>query len=322
MWKVDLPSQLSAFNIPEATPSEINAGMLSSLRLLSLAPDHITVPLYCAIWRAAMGPCDFGLHIDGPTGLFKSELTALAWQHYGRDFTARGLPSWTSTAYFLQGLSFTCKDALLGIDDLLGADVSLVDRQKQYAAADPIFRGLGNNSAQGRMRSDTTLRPTKPTRCLVLSTGEEKPRGESLRARIWGISVTAEDTGRDVMNLELLSVLQRAAAAGEFAQAMSGFIEDLAPQYDAIRQSLGHQISELRDKAVVEIGKCHARTPTMLADLFVGALTFFDFAVKRNAISTEQADEYKARVWSALVTGAKAQARLQASQEQDALSNW
>ena len=312
---VELPSQLSAFDIPEATPSEIAAGIRSSLELFDLAADHIMVPLICSVFRAPLGQCDFGLHVDGLTGLLKSELVALMWQHYGRNFSSRGLPSWTSTAYFLQGLSFTCKDTLLVIDDLLGADLSFVDRQRQYASADLIFRGLGNNSARGRMRSDTTLRPTKPTRCLILSTGEEKPRGQSLLARIFCVSVTAEDTGRDVMNFERLSRLQHAAAQGQFAHTMRGYIEYFLPQYEAICAELRNRVSEYRDKAVKDIGTCHARTPTMMADLFVGAQTFFDFAAERSAISTAQAEEHKSRVWSALLTGAKAQARAQASQE-------
>jgi hypothetical protein len=57
--EVDLPSQLSAFNIPTASPDQIVAGISGSLELLDLAPDHIMVPLYCSIWRAAMGPCDW-----------------------------------------------------------------------------------------------------------------------------------------------------------------------------------------------------------------------------------------------------------------------
>ena len=134
--------------------------MRSSLKLFGLAPDYIMVPLICCIWRAALGHSDFGIHLHGHTGLLKSELAALAWQHYGALFASRGMPSWTSTPNFLQGLSFSCKDALLIIDDLLGADVSFADKQKQYAAADQIFRGLGNASARGRMNANTTLRAT------------------------------------------------------------------------------------------------------------------------------------------------------------------
>jgi hypothetical protein len=293
----------------------VRFGMSSSLELFGLAPDNIMVPLICCIWRAALGHSDFGIHLHGHTGLLKSELAALAWQHYGALFASRGMPSWTSTPNFLQGLSFSCKNALLIIDDLLGADVSFADKQKQYAAADQIFRGLGNASARGRMNANTTLRATKPARCLILSTGEEEVRGESLRSRVWQIPVTEEDTGRGVMNFERLSMMQRKAAAGEFTAAMRGYLEYLAPRYGTVRDSLRHRVSECREKAIKEIGKCHARTPTMLADLAVGFETFTEAALGYGAISASQADEYKSRVWSALIAGATAQARSQASQE-------
>jgi hypothetical protein len=165
------------------------------------------------------------------------------------------------------------------------------------------------------MNANTTLRATKPARCLILSTGEEEVRGESLRSRVWQIPITEEDTGRGVMNFERLSTIQRKAAAGELTAAMRGFLEHLAPQYGAVRDGLRHRASEYRDRAGKEIGKCHARTPTMLADLAVGFETFIEAALGYDAISASQADEYKSRVWSALIAGATAQARSQASQE-------
>jgi hypothetical protein len=96
---------------------------------------------------------------------------------------------------------------------------------------------------------------------------------------------------------------------------MRGHLEHLALQYGTVRDSLRHRVSECRDKAIKEIGKCHARTPSMLADLAVGFEMFTEAALGYEAISTSQADEYKSRVWSALISGATAQARSQATQE-------
>jgi hypothetical protein len=312
---VVLPPQLAAFNIPPASREEIVAGMRASLGLLGLAPDRVMVPLLCSALRAPLGQVDFGINVDGPTGLLKSELAAITLQHFGRDFSSRGLPSWTSTSNFLQGLSFTVKDALLVIDDLLSTSVSFVERQKQLAAADSIFRGLGNNSARGRMRADTSLRPTKPTRSLIVSTAEERPQGQSLLARLFNISVSAADTGREVMNFERLSEAQRMAANGMLAHAMRGYLENLAPRYGTVRQELRYWVNEYRDKAIREIGRCHARTPAMIGDLYVGAKTFLDIAIEYDAISTDQASEYALRIWSALVEGAAEQSRSLAAQE-------
>ena len=118
-----------------------------------------------------------------------------------------------------------------------------------------------------------------------------------------------------MMNFERLSTMQRKAAAGEFTAAMRGHLKHLAPQYGTVRDSLRHRVSECRERAIKEIGKCHARTPTMLADLAVGFETFIEAALGYDAIPASQADEYKSRVWSALIAGATAQARAQATQE-------
>jgi hypothetical protein len=76
--EVDLPRQLAPFDIPAATREEIAAGMLSSLKLLDLVPDHVSVPLLCCAYRSVLGDSDFGAHIHGHTELLKSELAALA----------------------------------------------------------------------------------------------------------------------------------------------------------------------------------------------------------------------------------------------------
>jgi hypothetical protein len=313
--EVDLPPQLSAFNIPAASRAEIAAGMLSSLELLDLAPDAITVPLLCCVYRAVLGGCDFGAHIHGHTGLFKSELAALALQHYGRDFSSRGMISWTSTANFIQMIAFHAKDTVLPIDDLYGPSVGFVEKQRQRVAVDRVFREKGNASDRGRLNADSTLKPPKPSRCLPISTGEEGLTGESLRSRVWDIPIAEDDTGRGRMDLARLTAAQKAAREGKFAYAMRGYIECLTPKYEDIRDGLRNRISEYRSKAVAEIGVAHARTSTMVADLFVGFDTFVAAALGYGAIPSSQANEYKARVWSALISGASLQTQSQATQE-------
>src|SRR5262249_15588014 len=81
--EVALPTQLSAFNIPAASPGELVGGIRSSLELLDLAPDHVMVPLLSCVYRAPLGSCDHGAYIHGRTGLFKTVLATLAQQHYG-----------------------------------------------------------------------------------------------------------------------------------------------------------------------------------------------------------------------------------------------
>ena len=313
--EVALPPQLAAFNIPAASDDEIVAGIRSSLGLLGLAPDHIMVPLLCCVYRAPLGSCDHGAYVHGHTGLFKTELVTLAQQHYGADFSSRGLLSWASTANANELVAFSAKDAVLVIDDLFGADAGFAEKQRQQAAADRIFRGLGNGAARDRLTQRLELRPSKPSRSLIIGTGEEAPRGESLNARLWVIPVTEDDTGRGQMGLARLTEAQRAARQGTFAHAMRGYIEHLTPKYERIRDGLRDQVSEYRDKAAGEIGKCHARTPAIIGSLFVGFDTFIAAAVEHKAISAVEADKYRDRAWLALVSAGAAQAQAQASQE-------
>ena len=313
--EVALPPQLTAFNIPAASPDEIVAGMRSSLGLLDLAPDPIMVPLLSCVYRAPLGSCDHGAYIHGHTGLFKTELATFAQQHYGADFSSRGLVSWSSTANAIEMVAFSAKDAVLVIDDLFGADAGFAEKQRQQAAADRIFRGLGNGAGRSRLDQKLNMRPTKPARGLIIGTGEEAPRGESLLARMWVIPVSEDDTGRGRMDLARLTAAQKAAREGQFAHAMRGYIEYLTPKYERVRDGLRERVCEYRDKAAGEIGACHARTPSMIGSLFVGFETFTNAAVEYKAISSARADEYKARAWLALVSAGTAQAQSQASQE-------
>jgi hypothetical protein len=211
-------------------------------------------------------------------------------------------------------IAFHAKDAVLVIDDLFGSSVGSIEKQRQRVAVDRVFREKGNGSDRGRLNADSTMKAARPSRCLPISTGEEALDGESLRSRVWDIPVTEEDTGRGRMNLERLNAAQQAAREGKFAQAMRGYIEHLTPRYEDIRESLRDRVTKNRSRAVAEIGTAHARTSTMVADLFVGIETFLAAAVEYGAISASQADTINSRCWSALIAGAKAQARLQADE--------
>ncbi|HZZ77936.1 MAG TPA: DUF3854 domain-containing protein, partial [Gemmataceae bacterium] len=110
---VTLPSSLAGFQLP-APPIErkLTEAVRASLRLLDLAPPRIMFPLLASAYRAVLGACDFSIHVSGPSGVFKTETTALIQQHFGRGLDARHLPgSWSSTANALEVQAFLAKDA-------------------------------------------------------------------------------------------------------------------------------------------------------------------------------------------------------------------
>jgi uncharacterized protein DUF3854/uncharacterized protein DUF927 len=265
----------------------------ASLRFLGLAPDRVTFPLLAAVARSVLGPADFSLHLAGPTGAGKTVLAALAQQHFGPEMNERRLPaSWSSTGNALEGLTFCAKDALVVVDDFAPTG-AIWDIQRYHREADRLFRAQGNNAGRQRMRADASLKPAKPPRGLILSTGEDVPRGHSLRARLLAIDVAPSD-----LVWTRVTDCQQDAANSRYAQALAGFIRWLASGYEAFRRRLHAEVQKRRESA--SFSDNHRRTPTIVADLSVGLDFYLEFAHAIGAITHEAAQELKARGWRAL----------------------
>ena len=252
---VSLPDPLAGFRLPDPpTGKGLAAAIRASLALLhGLAPDPIAFPLVGAVYRAALGdaagPIDLALHLAGPHGAGKSELAALCQQHYGPAMDRLHLPGgWSSTANATEGLAFTAKDALLVVDDYAPRGAA-GDRQRLERDADRLLRAQGNRAGRQRMNRDGSLRPARPPRGLILSTGEDTPPGQSLRGRMLILEVSKGD-----VPLTRLTPHQNAAGAGLFAQALAAFLHWLAPQYGELCARLPGERAELRDRATTGTG--------------------------------------------------------------------
>jgi hypothetical protein len=306
---VSLPEPLSGFLLP-APPQgdELALAVRASLRILDLGPDPITFPQLAAAYRAVLGGADFSLHTIGPTGTFKSEMGALIEQHFGPAMDSRHLPgNWSSTGNSLEGLAFAAKDVVLVVDDFCPTG-SAADIQRYHREADRLFRGQGNHAGRLRMRPDTTFRPARPPRGLILSTGEDVPRGQSLRARLFTVEYSPGD-----IDTAKLTACQQDAAAGKYAAGLAGFIRWLAPQYEAMQGRLRQEQATLRDQ--IATGGQHARTPGIVADLALGLRYLLNFAEAVGAISADEAAKVWRRGLDALAQGAEAQvAQIQAAE--------
>jgi DNA polymerase I-like protein with 3'-5' exonuclease and polymerase domains len=286
------PNALAGYTLPE-TPSgaKLAEAVRASIRVSEVASLTATVPGLAAVWRAPLGPTDFGVHYHGRTGLGKSELAALLQQHYGAGMNARNLPaSWSSTANANEGLAFAAKDAVMVVDDFAPTG-STTDQARLHRDADRLFRGKGNALGRQRMRPDGTLRPQKPPRALILSTGEDVPRGHSLRSRLLVVNVGAED-----VDWQRLTAAQSDGARGLFARAMAAYLGWLAPRYGDIQEPLRREVEEERERLRRE-GQ-HPRTPEILANLRVGLRYFLRFAVEVGAVKEAEAAKYR-ETWHA-----------------------
>ncbi len=224
--EVDLPDALSNYVLPApASGDELRTCVLASLDIMRVAPFMVTVPMLCAVYRAVLGVCDTTLWLTGPTGAKKSELDALGNQHFGAAIVRLKLPAnWASTDNSLEGLAFAAKDALLSIDDFAPAGTQY-DIQRLHQKADRVLRAQGNHAGRQRMRADGSLRSPRSPRGMIIATGEDTPRGVSLRARLFVTEVGPSD-----VNLERLTVCQSEARSGVYAKAMAAYVQWLAPE--------------------------------------------------------------------------------------------
>jgi len=299
---------LARYQLPAPpAPAPEREAIRASLQLLEVAPDTVVLPLYAAIWRAVLGGTDFSMHLVGPTGVGKSALAALAQQHYGPGMMARHLPAaWISTGNALEELAFQAKDALLTVDDFCPGGAP-TDIHRAHRDAERLLRAQGNQSGRQRLRPDGTLRPVKPPRGLVLSTGEEIPHGPSLRARLLIVDVAPGQ-----VHWARLTACQADAAAGRYAQALAGFVRWLAPRYGEVVQAVPVELGVLRQQAVQA---AHRRTPEILAHLALGWRYFLAYAQAREALTAEDASALWQRGWTALGDVAAMQQEHQASED-------
>jgi len=297
------------YQLPDVHTREgLQMAICASLRLLEVAPDATIFPLYAAIWRAAIDAAVFSLHLAGPTGAGKSVLAALAQQHYGCELDVQRLPgSWSSTANALESMAFIAKDALMVVDDFApggsNADVNRIHRD-----ADRLLRAQGNSAGRQRLRSDTSQRPARPPRGLIVSTGEDVPRGESLRARMVVIEL-----GPKSLDWTRITVCQQDAAEGRYATAMAGFVQWFATRRDAAPADMKRELIELRQENTN--GILHKRVPDAIANLAWGWKMFLAFARDANAIDETQTQGLWQRGWKAFGETAAVQAANQATQE-------
>jgi hypothetical protein len=88
-------------------------------------------------------------------------------------------------------------------------------------------------------------RPDYPARGFVIASGEDLPKGQSCRARLVIIEVQRGDVDKEV-----LTELQRAGHAGLLVQAMSAYIQWLAPRVPELKTTLRDSLVAERDAAI------------------------------------------------------------------------
>jgi hypothetical protein len=235
-------------------------------------------------------------------------LAPLAQRHFGAEMDRLHLPgAWSSTGNALEVMAFSAKDALFVIDDF-APQGSATDVARLHASADRVFRAAGNHAGRGRLDSTAKLREPKPPRALILSTGEEIPHGQSIRARLLILELS-----KGHIEAGALTECQFDAREGLYSEAMGGFLQWLAGDYEEARDMFIQKVSAVRTRAFGD--GAHARLPEIVANLQAAFEMYLDFAVECGATNAATREHLVNRCWAALRDAAEAQAKHQSAAE-------
>jgi hypothetical protein len=297
---VHLQGSMSRYELRIPAPDTAAHAIAASLRLVDLGPAPVSFALLAATTRAVWGEPDFAIHLAGPTGAFKSEFAALHQQHFGSGMDRMHLPgAWSSTGNALEVVAFRAKDALLVIDDFAPQGTT-IDIARSHSTAERVIRAVGNQAGRSRLDSTAALREAKTPRAMILSTGEEIPKGQSIRARLLILEIA-----KGALTSSALSLCQIDAHAGLYAEAMGGYIRYLAGNYVQVKERFRRRVAALRAVAATDTG--HARTPEITANLQAAFEMYLEYAVACRAINDNERERLTDRCWKALSEAAKLQ---------------
>jgi hypothetical protein len=265
---VRLPVELSRYNLETVVPGK--DGFHASLHLTLLGPEEVAWPLWSATFAPLFGAIDFGMHLTGRSGTFKSELISLFQSHYGPGMDARHLPgSWSSTANALEAQAYYAASAPFTIDDFVPVGTSWQVRAYQ-TTADKIIRSQGNQSGRARLTDTSSLQTAYYPRGIILSTGEDTPEGHSVRARMMIMELSPGDVKPDLLSKCQAERKKYVGCIAELVKDLCKTKRDITDRSEAIRNEN------------IEVG--HTRTPPMIGRLIAVAEAVLQWAWEKKYI--------------------------------------
>ena len=241
---------LARYTLPEPSKTAVERleAAQASAGYLNLADLSITLPLLACAFLAPLSQAlkvDFTVWLEAPSQSQKSSIAAVALAHFGAAIDRTSLTAnWTATANSLEGTLFTLADCLAVIDDYAPQPSSAEQARLDIVAA-RLVRGAGNLQGRARLNRDCTRQATKYPRGLCIATAEQWISGESLNARLFGVSLH-----RGAVNLNQLTVMQRAARNGLLARCMADFIQALAARKDEAVKEFADLLITFREQAL------------------------------------------------------------------------
>lgn len=282
---------MSRFQLPAALSGDALKQAFAQMQLLlNICPGkpYIGAALLAAAVRAPLGECaptDFAIWLHGLTGSRKSAIASIAQAFFGI-FTDRTFPAnWSDSANDAEMKSHQAKDAVFVIDDFKPS-VSRTEAEKMHAMAERLIRNTGNQAGRGRRGADMQARAAPHNRSMMLVTAEDLPRGQSLLGRLLILELTRADVDNSV-----LTKLQNAVEAGNFAGLMSTYLQWCSPRLDKLKKDFPEIVRQLRAGAIRDgFASSHPRAPEIFANLVAAADVFSDFLTDAGILTPEQSN--------------------------------
>lgn len=284
--EVDLGELADLYRLPAPSldDSQRQAAAAASYALHQVAPPEVVVPLLAATYLAPLAQplgVDIAIWLEGPSRSMKSTLAALMGAHFGAGMDRTRLAaSWLDTANAIGLKLFLLADALAIIDDY-APQPSAADQSKLDKTVATVIRSIGNRTGRGRLTADIRLQAERKPRALALCTAEQWPTGESINARVLGVTMRP-----GMLDLEQLNQAQANARDGLLARALADCVRTLADGFETRCRALRVEWQEWRAHAL-EVG-LSGRTPEQTAHLLVGYALAVEHWVGAGVLAPEQ----------------------------------
>ena len=301
---VRLPDSLRYYLLPEPASEldKIREAYETVLSVKNAFKNQLTVPLIGGVFASVLGRIDYSMYYSGQSGTRKSELTSMAQAFFGSGFHRITLPAnWgMDSPIALMLKAFRAKDALLTIDDFAPNGQKNHD-DKLHAKAEDVLRAAGNGSGRTTAKVDHSERAGKPSRCLIISSGEEIPKGLSLQNRLLIVPMQLGD----IPDKEL-SEVQRMARENELSMANAVWIQHVAKFHDTVTRRVNRRCIQFRDR-LCQKNKNHARQPTTIAHLISAWYAWISSGVASKVFTRKEARKLRVEVWQAMTASMDAQ---------------
>ena len=210
--RMEVPHEVKRYRV-ERNNDMLPTGYQTLRNILKVFPSKVSYislahaflpPLY----RWLNGTTRYMLHFTGETGTRKTSYALVLQGFYG-DFSEPP-EGWRSTVNHIETLGWHSKDALLLIDDYKPRYVRIQDFTQ-------TVHHYSDGTARGRLNRDTTLRNSKPMRCVALSTGEDIPEGEaSVLSRMIVLKMRNADIDLEALRAAQDNIISLPAVMADF----------------------------------------------------------------------------------------------------------